>query len=96
MVIFMAFRRPRYLIDWSPLLGTFLLEIGATTGCQESLISQQTEIVFIGIDMDEAAIRDRLDACFLTGDGFEKGPESWLDLNDPLPRWDLSCDIDLD
>ena len=46
--------------------------------------------------MDEAAIRDRLDACVLTGDEFEKGPESWLDLNDPLPEWDLSCDIDFD
>ncbi len=57
---------------------------------------RQTEIVFIGIDMDEAEIRARLDSCVLTGDEFEKGPESWLDLNDPLPEWDLSCDIDFD
>ena len=56
---------------------------------------RQTEIVFIGIDMDEAAIRSRLDACVLTGREFEKGPEKWLKFRDPLPEWDLSCDLDL-
>ncbi|HBU40465.1 MAG TPA: hypothetical protein DEB59_08385 [Acidimicrobiaceae bacterium] len=56
---------------------------------------RQTEIVFIGIDMDEAAIRSRLDACVLTGREFEKGPEKWLKFQDPLPEWDLSCDLDL-
>lgn len=56
---------------------------------------RQTEIVFIGIDMDEAALRSRLDACVLTGREFEKGPEKWLKFRDPLPEWDLSCDLDL-
>ena len=56
---------------------------------------RQTEIVFIGIDMDEAGIRSRLDACVLTGREFEKGPEKWLKFRDPLPEWDLSCDLDL-
>ena len=45
--------------------------------------------------MDEAAIRSRLDACVLTGREFEKGPEKWLKFRDPLPEWDLSCDLDL-
>ena len=57
---------------------------------------RQTEIVFIGIDMDEAAIRRRLDACVLTGREFEKGPDKWLKFRDPLPEWDLSCDLDLE
>ena len=57
---------------------------------------RQTEIVFIGIDMDEGAIRRRLDACILTGREFEKGPEKWLKFRDPLPEWDLSCDLELE
>ena len=57
---------------------------------------RQTEIVFIGIDMDEDAIRRRLDACILTGREFEKGPEKWIKFRDPLPEWDLSCDLELE
>lgn len=35
----------------------------------------------------------RLDACVLTGREFEKGPEKWISYRDPLPAWDLSCDL---
>ena len=56
---------------------------------------RQTEIVFIGADMDEIAIRQRLDACVLTGREFEKGPDKWARFSDPLPEWDMSCDLDL-
>ena len=52
------------------------------------------EIVFIGIDMDEADIRRRLDAAVLTGREFEQGPEKWARYRDPLPAWDLSCDLE--
>lgn len=55
---------------------------------------RQTEIVFIGVDMDEAAIRARLDSCVVTGREFEKGPKKWAHFRDPLPEWDLSCDLD--
>ena len=55
---------------------------------------RQTEIVFIGVDMDEAAIRERLDSCVLTGREFEKGPEKWARFRDPLPEWDMSCDLE--
>lgn len=55
---------------------------------------RQTELVFIGIDMDEADIRERLDRCVLTGDEFAAGPDEWLQFSDPLPEWDLSCDLD--
>jgi hypothetical protein len=50
--------------------------------------------VFIGIKMDEAAIRARLDACVLTPEEFERGLDAWLTLDDPLPEWDLSCDLE--
>ena len=56
---------------------------------------RQTEIVFIGIDMDEDEIRHRLDDCVLTGREFEKGPQKWAKFKDPLPEWDLSCELDL-
>ncbi len=55
---------------------------------------RQTEIVFIGVDLDEPAIRERLDRCIVTGDEFEAGPEVWASYPDPLPEWDLSCDLE--
>jgi G3E family GTPase len=55
---------------------------------------RQTELVFIGIDMDEAALRSRLDACVLTPAEFEQGMDAWSTLDDPLPEWDVSCDLD--
>jgi G3E family GTPase len=54
---------------------------------------RQTEIVFIGADMDEASIRERLDRCVLTGAEFEVGADVWATYDDPLPPWDLACDI---
>ena len=56
---------------------------------------RQTELVFIGIEMDEDEIRRRFDDCVLTGREFEKGPSKWARFKDPLPEWDLSCDLDL-
>jgi G3E family GTPase len=56
---------------------------------------RQNEIVFIGIGMDEEAIRDRLDACILTTDEFADGFDGWRRYPDPLPEWDMSCDLDL-
>ena len=49
---------------------------------------RRQEIVFIGTDMDEAAIRRRLDAC-LVGDANAKAmqPAAWRKLKDPFPVW---------
>ena len=63
----------------------------ATRPCGPS----QAELVFIGIDMDEDQIRHRLNDCVLTGREFEKGPQKWAKFKDPLPEWDLSCELDL-
>ena len=51
-----------------------------------------TELVFIGIDMDEAAIRASLDACSLTPEEIEGGFDAWLQHTDPMPPWDLDDD----
>ncbi|MGE4323148.1 MAG: GTP-binding protein [Sphingobium sp.] len=46
---------------------------------------RRQELVFIGIDMDEARIRERLDASLLPADDFT--PEMWVVLRDPFPSW---------
>jgi G3E family GTPase len=46
---------------------------------------RRQELVFIGIDMDEAAIRRRLDACLVKEQAFV--PKLWTKLADPFPVW---------
>lgn len=46
---------------------------------------RRQELVFIGIDMDEADIRRRLDACLLPTQRF--APDDWTNLDDPFPAW---------
>jgi G3E family GTPase len=49
---------------------------------------RRQELVFIGIDYDEAAIRASLDACLLSpAEARAFTPEAWADLPDPFPRW---------
>jgi hypothetical protein len=46
---------------------------------------RRQSLVFIGIGMDEAVIRARLDACLVPDDKF--APENWDTLADPFPSW---------
>ena len=48
---------------------------------------RRQEIVFIGIGMDEAAIRTALDACLLTDKEMRAGAKAWATLPDPFPLW---------
>ena len=48
---------------------------------------RKQEIVFIGLlaEMDEAQIRQRLDACLVKD--YLNNPEGFLDMSDPFPKW---------
>jgi len=49
---------------------------------------RRQEIVFIGFEMDEAAIRSTLDACLVGDDDASSMPvEAWRRLPDPFPVW---------
>ncbi|MCR9201385.1 MAG: GTP-binding protein [Planctomycetaceae bacterium] len=50
------------------------------------------ELVFIGIGMDEPAIRRSLEECLLTDEELAAGIDTWLRLPDPFPQWDLSVE----
>lgn len=53
----------------------------------EDFGDRRQEIVFIGIDIDEAQIRQRMDACLLNDDELALGHLRWRDLPDPMARW---------
>ncbi|MFJ3054668.1 zinc metallochaperone GTPase ZigA [Herbaspirillum sp. NPDC087042] len=45
------------------------------------------ELVLIGIDMDQQALRERLDACLLSDAEMAQGPMGWARMPDPFPLW---------
>eukprot|EP00955_Chlamydomonas_euryale_P057517 356800-Chlamydomonas_euryale.AAC.1 len=47
------------------------------------------QIVWIGIGMDEAAIRAMLDGCLLSDAEMALGPDGWAAFEDELPPWDV-------
>ncbi len=50
---------------------------------------RRQELVFIGREMDEPAIRDILESCLVTDLEFVQGPELWDQLADPFPAVEL-------
>jgi G3E family GTPase len=46
------------------------------------------ELVLIGIGMDEAALRGKLDACLLSDAEMARGPLVWKSWNNPFTGWD--------
>jgi hypothetical protein len=43
----------------------------------------------IGIEMDEAALRQAFDACLLSDSELAAGPEAWARYEDPFPQWSI-------
>jgi G3E family GTPase len=50
---------------------------------------RRQEVVFITQHADEAALRQRLEACLLTEVELAQGPEAWTRMEDPFPAWDV-------
>jgi len=48
---------------------------------------RRQEIVFIGAEMDEASLREKLDGALLTEKELAAGPARWAKLRDPFPPW---------
>jgi G3E family GTPase len=49
---------------------------------------RRQQLVLIGMNMDEAALRAGLDACLLTDAELAAGPEAWAEYDDPFSAWD--------
>ncbi|MEO0561236.1 MAG: GTP-binding protein [Chloroflexota bacterium] len=54
---------------------------------------RRQELVFIGVELDEPALRAKLDACLLTPDEMDKSVSTWAGYPDPFPDWDEEEDI---
>lgn len=50
---------------------------------------RRQELVFIGVDMDEADLRRRLDACLMSTAEIESYHENAASIPDAFPAWDL-------
>ena len=61
---------------------------------QEPWGDRRQELVFIGVGLDEPALRARLDAALLTERERARGPSSWSSLADPFPPWMADEGID--
>jgi G3E family GTPase len=55
---------------------------------EEPFGDRRQELVLIGMDMDEAALRSRFDDCLLTDEEMRLGPAGWAAFEDPLPTWE--------
>ncbi|MCD0502647.1 zinc metallochaperone GTPase ZigA [Bordetella petrii] len=53
----------------------------------EGVGDARQELVLIGMDMDEAALRARFDACLLTDQEMAQGPHAWKAWRNPFPNW---------
>ncbi|MCS7330951.1 GTP-binding protein, partial [Klebsiella pneumoniae] len=45
------------------------------------------ELVFIGMDMNESKLRNRLDSALLTDAEMAEGPQNWRHYPDPVEPW---------
>jgi G3E family GTPase len=54
---------------------------------EEPYGDRRQEMVFIRVEMDEAALRRELDACLLSDVEMRGGPKAWGKLADPFPAW---------
>ncbi|WP_280462601.1 GTP-binding protein [Nocardia carnea] len=78
--------RPGLAAIWSQAGPNLTFEPAAWWSSLEIPAGQ--EIVFIGVRLDRAALRDRLDGALLTDTEYAAGPGVWATYPDPFPAWD--------
>jgi G3E family GTPase len=54
---------------------------------QEPWGDRRQELVFIGTDLNEAFLREKLDAALLNAEEMAAGPSTWASYEDPFPPW---------
>ncbi|MEY4544720.1 MAG: hypothetical protein RL685_915 [Pseudomonadota bacterium] len=54
---------------------------------QEPWGDRRQELVFIGVELDEATLRSRLDDALINEEESRLGPTGWAKLPDPFPEW---------
>ncbi|MFM0734876.1 GTP-binding protein [Paraburkholderia sediminicola] len=57
-----------------------------------SIGDRRQELVMIGVGIDPAAWRAKFDACLVTDEEYEAGPQAWQQFVDPFPAWDFDED----
>ena len=57
---------------------------------------RRQELVFIGMEMDQAVIQANLDACLLTDKEMSGGENTWRRMPDPFPVWAAIADADVE
>lgn len=70
--------------DW-PTTPELLAEIEAVM--RPDFGDRRQELVIIGVEMDQAAVRTALDACLLTDAEMGQGWRRWRRFEDPFPAW---------
>lgn len=73
--------------NW-PTEEEYLSEIICTW--KEPYGDRRQEMVFIGMNMEETYLRERLDECLLTPEELNLGVEEWKHFSDPFPEWKLA------
>ena len=63
------------------------LRLSIMQNWQQGSGDARQELVFIGMQMDEAALRRQLDAALLTDKEMALGPQGWQFFSDPVPAW---------
>lgn len=63
------------------------LRLSIMQNWQEGSGDARQELVFIGMQMDETALRRQLDAALLTDREMALGQQGWQFFNDPVPEW---------
>lgn len=58
----------------------------------EELLAVGQDLAFIGLDLDQDALRAALDDTVLNDEEFAAGPAAWAALEDPFPAWKTAPD----